>query len=855
MGQGERVEHGVVAWEDRATVDGFWQQFAQQVQAWLLRHGVAMRDAVVLLPFAQHLAIARRAFAALGPWLPRLETTRSLAAGLGPPRLARPGELIGEGALDLLQALSRLRGSGLGSADPRADRLHASQLLELTQALQSAAASLGPQGRSAYWPRVAQVWRREVSVGLESELLRIALEWAQHIGPPATDVLFEHQASAWILLESGRPDPLARAVLSEALVPALRLEVAGPGDLQVASPWRVHEVDEAGSLPAAAAGQVLRLLAQDVRPVLMPATDRALMRQVKALLLPHGVQVQDETGGSLATTGPAAALRHAVRAALLGNMDDLLAWAKSPLAPVGLEGVSHLEAWARRQRVGRWGESVPARAPAQAWRRLLEVTQPLRAGGARRPLHQWLLGLRQMLAACLALEESRWTAHDQATWRACKETLWLSRSPWPGSAAEGLMDQVLDAGEWLDWVDESLQDATPTSEDLGAPHVVITPLNRAALRPFAATVLAGVDAGRWSLGRVAPALLRQSTAAELDLPNLPAAQAQQWAALQQLARLPQVVCVHARHGDGVPLDWAPPLQRMRAAFASPWVDAEEARRPVATTAASASRAQVALPGWLPKRWSASQVAALRDCPYQFFARVRLGLGEADEIDRDPDPRDWGRWLHAVLQVAHELGDPVVHWDAACRQVLEREGVPAQEVWPFLALLQRWGPAYLSWWPAEAKAGRRVAAVERPLEGPVWAEDPLLSSVIWIGRADRVDVLADGSAQLLDFKTGSASSLKARVETDPQLPFYAALLAHLGDPVQDAAYLAVDSKTRSLQALACPDTPQAARELVDGLAEDLRQLHAGEPLRALGEGVACEHCAARGVCRKDDWSSA
>ena len=29
--------------------------------------------------------------------------------------------------------------------------------------------------------------------------------------------------------------------------------------------------------------------------------------------------------------------------------------------------------------------------------------------------------------------------------------------------------------------------------------------------------------------------------------------------------------------------------------------------------------------------------------------------------------------------------------------------------------------------------------------------------------------------------------------------------------------------------------------------------AGEPLPALGEGKACEYCAARGLCRKDFWT--
>jgi ATP-dependent helicase/nuclease subunit B len=88
-----------------------------------------------------------------------------------------------------------------------------------------------------------------------------------------------------------------------------------------------------------------------------------------------------------------------------------------------------------------------------------------------------------------------------------------------------------------------------------------------------------------------------------------------------------------------------------------------------------------------------------------------------------------------------------------------------------------------------------------------------------------------------------------------LPFYAALLAHQGQPVDQAAYLAYDSRTRGLKWISSLPLPHAAEQLRDGLAEDLRQLHAGQPLPALGEGQACEFCAARGLCRRDDWSAA
>jgi len=47
--------------------------------------------------------------------------------------------------------------------------------------------------------------------------------------------------------------------------------------------------------------------------------------------------------------------------------------------------------------------------------------------------------------------------------------------------------------------------------------------------------------------------------------------------------------------------------------------------------------------------------------------------------------------------------------------------------------------------------------------------------------------------------------------------------------------------------------QRVHALVDGLAEDLRRLREGAALPPLGEGSACAHCDARGLCRRDHWS--
>src|SRR5689334_2817474 len=81
-----------------------WPRVVRAAQAWADGQGVAMRDAVMLLPFAQHLPLARRAWIALGGWMPRVETTQTLARSLGPGAAPQPGQISFDGALDRLTA-------------------------------------------------------------------------------------------------------------------------------------------------------------------------------------------------------------------------------------------------------------------------------------------------------------------------------------------------------------------------------------------------------------------------------------------------------------------------------------------------------------------------------------------------------------------------------------------------------------------------------------------------------------------------------------------------------------------------------------------------------------------------------
>src|SRR5437868_1183748 len=85
-----------------------WEALAARVRKWSADEALALRDVVVLVPFVQLLTPARRAFAAAGGWMPRIETTRTLAASLGPPPRRGSGEIGWGMAHDTLLAMQQI---------------------------------------------------------------------------------------------------------------------------------------------------------------------------------------------------------------------------------------------------------------------------------------------------------------------------------------------------------------------------------------------------------------------------------------------------------------------------------------------------------------------------------------------------------------------------------------------------------------------------------------------------------------------------------------------------------------------------------------------------------------------------
>jgi ATP-dependent helicase/nuclease subunit B len=860
--------------------DAFWPRWAQAVRAVLAADAPLAADAVVLLPQAQLLPQARAALAAPGQWLPRVETTQTLAQALGPPPVRAAGAPSGDAAIDRLLAAELLRGVAGGDwarSDPQGFGHAVESFVDAAQQLGQAAAARAPAARAGWWPQARERLAAGAGPGpLERALALAALEWAALDDTAPTDRLHALRPAAWVVTEGVGVDALGQALLRQGDVPGFGLRLAAPDVEQGWAaaarlpPPRLLVLDGFEDEAEAAAAEVLAALQRGCAPVALVALDRALVRRVHALLgRVAGLRVHDETGWKLSTTRAAARVMALLRAAAPdadadARLDALKA--EPTLAPATVAALE--AAW-------RSGRAAPAAVEAdpalQAWHQRL---QPLAAAG-RQPLAQWL----RALASALGPVPEDPAAQQLAVVLRLDDEAAAAQSPhWRALARRSLLGR----GEFVAWVDAALEGASFYPPAPVQPQVVITALAHALWRPFGAVVCPGCDGRRLGAAEAAPVWWGDEVAAAIGLETRAQRREREARAFAQLLRAPGLALLHRRNDDGEPLGASLLLERAararRRAGAAGFVAATAPLRWQPVVARPPQRPAPRWPGALPTRLSAHAVEALRDCPYRFHARSGLGLREAEELDDAVEKRDYGNWLHALLLRFHrERPAPrppaadIAALAALADAVAAEQRLDPALLLPYRAAFDALAPRYADWLQGRDAAGWRWQAGEVERERAADARLPLRLH----GRIDRIDAGRGGALALIDYKTVRAERLRKAVRQpleDTQLAVYALLLgAADGDddddngddsraadaadapaPPLQASYLALDERDAPI-AVEHPEVVRTARGFLAGLAADLRELAAGAGLPALGEGEVCAHCEVRGLCRRDHWA--
>ncbi|MEM1046906.1 MAG: double-strand break repair protein AddB [Pseudomonadota bacterium] len=184
----------------------------------------------------------------------------------------------------------------------------------------------------------------------------------------------------------------------------------------------------------------------------------------------------------------------------------------------------------------------------------------------------------------------------------------------------------------------------------------------------------------------------------------------------------------------------------------------------------------------PVALSVTEVETLIRDPYAFYARRVLNLQPVEAIGAAPDHADRGTLIHDIL------GTFIETWHGAFddralaalmtigrERFAELDAFPSlQSVWwaRFLALAQM----FVAWeHRRDADIAKRHAELRGAAAIPLDGRTGQLRT-----RADRIDLLHDGSVEIIDFKTGAVPTVKqVNAGFAPQLPLEAAILLRDG----------------------------------------------------------------------------
>ena len=889
LSKGQKSEISPYLW-------AYWQQLCVHIYQTAQTQGVHLSRCVVLLPYAQLMAVARRYWAQVYPsgFVPQFQTTQNWASQVRGFALDA-NDISFEAARDMLTAASLVEQLGLVGSGTALDTdqrdLLAQQLVEAAHQLASVAAAIAPDQRLAWAMQMREtVFSTNTTESFtatfqwlrwESALARLALAWAS-TSAYATDVLFDDRlvrskVDCLMVLEGFQRDPLVQALANHwgaqaVLLP--QLEVIGSNET-TPSEIQLHKALDAQDEAQRAAACVLRHIEAGRVPVALAATDRALTRRIRAMLATQDVAVKDENGWKLSTTRAASHIMVTLSAcAWNASSDSILDWLKNSSFATATQ-IQTLEKELRRAGITRWqawgqaalaaaesAEATDAHRAAQATAVLIDTLRvPLQKP---RTLAAWLFALRATLQA-----SGQWAClQDDLAGEKVLTVLHLNEGSEQAYLDLPQAQRRLSLAEFKDWVDMAMESSSfvplypPGSKEA---QVVIVPMSQLLARPFAAAVLPGCDEVRFNPSPDLPGLWSAAERTGLGLTT----RDEQDAATRfaWLCALQTPVCDvlwRQTESTGEPLLASALVQSLALTLGLPQPISTAAEpRPVRQLEAVPTPKPMPTGDKLPiKRLSSSAYGKLRTCPYQFFALQQLGLQENDELEDELGKRDFGLWLHAVLSHFHEslknemnkgVAGDLIHKSAmlniASKAVTQSMNLPSDAFLPWAATWPKVRDGYLNWLSTHEAAGWQFDASEVSKRMPLGRSGDLTL----IGRIDRIDRAADGSLMVLDYKTEGTAITSSRLKEpleDTQLAFYGALVE--ADSLR-AGYINIgEAGTKPFEQTDIVDNRDA---LIAGILDDMQRIGDGAALPALGEGTACDYCAARGLCRKDFWSDA
>ncbi len=592
---------------------------------------------------------------------------------------------------------------------------------------------------------------------------------------------------------------------------------------------------------AGACALLLREALEDPeRTAALVTPDQTLARRVMTRLQRWGVIPDSSAGAPLAAAGSAILALHLARLVEEPlNPVRLLAFAKHPL----VLGEDEASAAVLLERKGLRGAAPGSADILRA--RLRDAPDAL-------ALADRVLAAVDRAAAPYGDRKLAAPARAAQTLVEALESLIAPYRLWAGNAGEclgTLMAALIQDGEPLpdaspqafaDILDRLVNEETVRVGGATHPRLRILGAIEARLVRADRLVLAGLEEGVWPQGAPIDPFLSRPMRQRLGLPPPERRIGLTAHDFAQAASAPDVVLVHCERRGGAPAVESRWLWRLKtlaagAGLALPrrddvldWVRAMDAPGPYAPIGRPAPKPPVED---RPRKMAVTRVEALTRDPYAVWARDILKLYPLERPDEPVEARARGTAIHAAFERFAELYPDAVPAEAASAfeklyvDALVSAGMPPTALAREKALARE-AATWVADWERQRRAGARriVVEAEGKLELAINGRPFTLTA-----KADRIEPTPDGTAHILDYKTGAAPSQK-QVDTgfSPQLTLTAAILMNggfpdLGSPAPgDLTYVRVTGRRpageEQVRALAGDEASAAATKALEGLSD-------------------------------------
>lgn len=526
-------------------------------------------------------------------------------------------------------------------------------------------------------------------------------------------------------------------------------------------------------------------LRQPGKTIAIVTSDRVLAQRIAAALTRYAINVDDSAGMPLAQTTPAAFLRQLAHAGANAMAPvDLLALLKHPLCTGGLARKTWLE---RTRLIDRHVLRGLRPAPGldglktAARNAFSSSSASLVAENATDLIDRLQNSCGDFLAAFSAehcAARDLLDAHIAAAQNlATTDTEDGAHRLWRGDAGELLAQTLRDiiaavpatfrisTADYPAWLDELFGGQVVRPRFGKHPRVKLLSPIEARLQRADVMVLAGLNEGSWPPAAQVDPFLADHMREKLGLPTseFRLGQAAHDFALAMGAE--KILLTRAQKSQGTPALASRFWLRVRALAGDALKPATDIlaitraldERPLTPCAKPMPRPPLAA---RPEKLSVSGVAQWRQNPYAFYARKILGLSPLDQIDLDVGPLDRGNTLHKALELFFKRQHAERHLSA-----LLDDGETA-----FADILTR-PMVRAMWWPRFQELATALIASELMVEPDVqtlteisgaWTVPDMKRPLIIEGRADRIDIAADGTASIYDYKSGGTATKKQLV---------------------------------------------------------------------------------------------